>query len=184
MDPPWSSSHSRMQVPESHGQSTWPINPAHEATKSHTQRTKATAAATAPYRPQASELPVISPELTSELLHCLSTLPDRWPLAKVTIDMEKPSQWVSKMCRLFLTDEYARCTVEVPTAAHGPEVESALQAVHSILPKQEARIIEFLSEWLVTFLMPAKHVLESRTPHFYFMVLKAYWFRELAVLGP
>ena len=120
-----------------------------------------------------------SPELTSELLHCLSTLPDPWPLAKVTIDMEKPSQWVSKMCRLFFADDYARRTVGVPTAAHGPEVESALQAVHSILPKLEARIIEFLSEWLVTFLMPAKHVLETRAPHLYFMFLKAYWFREL-----
>ena len=83
------------------------------------------------------------------------------------------------MCRLFFADEYARRTVGVPTAAHGPEVESALQAVHSILPKLEARIIEFLSEWLVTFLMPAKHVLETRAPHLYFMFLKAYWFREL-----
>ena len=124
------------------------IQSAHEAAKSHTQRSKGTAAATAPYRPQASELPVISPELTSELLHCLSTLPDPWPLAKVTIDMEKPSQWVSKMCRLFFADDYARRTVGVPTAAHGPEVAAALQAVHSILPKLEARIIEFLSEWL------------------------------------
>ena len=77
------------------------IQSAHEAAKSHTQRSKGTAAATAHYRPQASELPVISPELTSELLHCLSTLPDPWPLAKVTVDMEKPSQWVSKMSRLL-----------------------------------------------------------------------------------
>ena len=46
-------------------------------------------------------------------------------------------------------------------------------------PKLEARIIEFLSEWPVTFLMPAKHVLETRAPHLYFMFLKAYWFREL-----
>ena len=155
------------------------IQSAHEAAKSHTQRSKGTTAATAHYRPQASELPVISPELTSELLHCLSTLPDPWPLAKVTIDMEKPSQWVSKMCRLYFADDYARRTVGVPAAAHGPEVESALKAVHSILPKLEARIVEFLSEWLVTFLMPAKHVLETRAPHLYFMFLKAYWFREL-----
>ena len=155
------------------------IQSAHEAAKSHTQRSKGTTAATAHYRPQASELPVISPELTSELLHCLSTLPDPWPLAKVTIDMEKPSQWVSKMCRLYFADDYARRTVGVPAAAHGPEVEAALQAVHGILPKLEARIIEFLSEWLVTFLMPAKYVLETRAPHLYFMFLKAYWFREL-----
>ena len=121
----------------------------------------------------------VAPELTSELLHCLSTLPDPWPLAKITIDMEKPSQWVSKMCRLFFADEYARRTVGVPTAAQAPDIEPALKAVQNILPKLEARIIEFLSEWLVTFLMPAKHVLDTRAPHLYFMFLKEYWFREL-----
>ena len=53
------------------------------------------------------------------------------------------------------------------------------QATQNILPKLEARIIEFLSEWLVTFLMPAKHLLDTRAPHLYFMFLKEYWFKEL-----
>ena len=155
------------------------IQSAHEAAKIHTQRSKGNAAAAMQYRPKEGELPVIAPELTSELLHCLSTLPDPWPLAKITIDMEKPSQWVSKMCRLFFADEYARRTVGVPTTAQAPDIEPALKAVQNILPKLEARIIEFLSEWLVTFLMPAKHVLDTRAPHLYFMFLKEYWFREL-----
>ena len=85
-------------------------------------------------RPQGGALPVISPELTSELLHCLSTLPDPWPLAKITIDMEKPSQWVSKLCRLYFADEYARRTVGLPSATHVPDIETALQAVQKILP--------------------------------------------------
>ena len=155
------------------------IQSAHEAAKIHTQRSKGNAAAAMQYRPKEGELPVIAPELTSELLHCLSTLPDPWPLAKITIDMEKPSQWVSKMCRLFFADEYVRRTVGVPTTAQAPDMEPALKAVQNILPKLEARIIEFLSEWLVTFLMPAKHVLDTRAPHLYFMFLKEYWFREL-----
>ena len=41
-------------------------------------------------------------KVTSELLHCLSTLPDPWPLAKITINLDTASQWVSKMGRLFL----------------------------------------------------------------------------------
>ena len=53
------------------------------------------------------------------------------------------------------------------------------QATQNILPKLEARIIKFLSEWLVTFLMPAKHLLDTRAPHLYFMFLKEYWFKEL-----
>ena len=40
-------------------------------------------------------------------------------------------------------------------------------------------MIEFLAEWLVTFLIPATHVLEVRTPHLSFMFVKEYWFREL-----
>ena len=155
------------------------IQLAHEAAKVHTQRSKGSAATATQYRPKEGELPVIAPELTSELLHCLSTLPDPWPLAKITIDMEKPSQWVSKMCRLFFADEYARRTVGVPTAAQVPDLEPAFKAAQNILPNLEARIIEFLSEWLVTFLMPAKHVLDTRAPHLYFMFSKEYWFREL-----
>ena len=72
----------------------------------------------------------------------------------------------------FFADEYVRRTVGVPTTAHAPDMEPALKAVQNILPKLEARIIEFLSEWLVTFLMPAKHVLDTRAPHLYFMFLK------------
>ena len=102
----------------------------------HTQMSKGTAGATADHRP----LPVISPELTLELLHCLSTLPDPWLLAEITIDMEKPSQWVSKLCRLYFADEYARRTVGLPSATHVPDIETALQAVQKILPKLEARM--------------------------------------------
>ena len=40
-------------------------------------------------------------------------------------------------------------------------------------------MIEFLAEWLVTFLILATHVLEMRAPHLSFMLLKEYWFREL-----
>ena len=60
------------------------------------------------YRPRPQELPTVPPELTSELLHCLSTLPDPWPLAKITINMDSPSQWVSKMGRLFFADEHVK----------------------------------------------------------------------------
>ena len=58
------------------------IQAAHEAAKIHTQRSKGNAATAMQYCPKEGELPVIAPELTSELLHCLSTLPDPWPWQK------------------------------------------------------------------------------------------------------
>ena len=81
----------------------------YDAAKVHAQRSRGSATnETTQYRPKESELPVVAPELTSELLHCLSTLPDPWPLAKITINMDSASQWVSRMCRLFFADEYTR----------------------------------------------------------------------------
>ena len=57
------------------------IQEVHKAARIHTQMSKGTAGSTADYRPQGGELPVISLELTFELLHCLSTPPAHgyWP---------------------------------------------------------------------------------------------------------
>ena len=51
------------------------IQLAYEAAKVHTQRSKGSAATATQYRSKEAELPVIAPELTSELLHCLSRSP-------------------------------------------------------------------------------------------------------------
>ena len=98
------------------------IQAVHIAARTHTQKSKGTVGPAVDYRPQGEALPVISSDLTSELLHCLSTLPDPWPLAKITIDMEKPSQWVSKLCRLYFADEYAKRTVGLPSRRHVPDI--------------------------------------------------------------
>ena len=80
------------------------------------------------------------------------------------------------MCRLFYAEEYAKLTDKQPA----PQAkESALQTIQSILPKFEHSVIEFLSEWLVSLLVRAKNVLQSRSLHLSFMLLKDYWFREL-----
>lgn len=68
--------------------------------------------------------------------------------------------------------------------AHTPlkrmsQQEHALAAARGALPDLELRKIEFMSEWLVALLMPAKHVLDARSPHLAFMLVKEYWFREL-----
>ena len=141
-------------------------------THTHTQRSKGTIAQTTQYQPTGAALPVITPALTSELLHCLSALPDPWPMAKITIDLEKPGQWVSKLTRLYFAEEYARRTVGIPTTAPAPAVEATLDEIERILPKLKARMIEFLAEWLVTLLMPATKVLEVRAPHFPLCSLK------------
>ena len=151
----------------------------HAAARIHTQRSKGTIASNVQHNPTGESLPVITSELTSELLHCLSAVPDPWPMAKITIDMEKPAQWVSKPSRLYFADHYARRTEGFPTTIPAPAVSPTLDEVERILPKLEARMIEFLAEWLVTLLIPATQVLKVRAPHLSFMFLKEYWFREL-----
>ena len=96
------------------------IQQAYDAAKEHATRSKGIAAKEpAGYRPRPQELPTVPPELTSELLHCLSTLPDPWPLAKVTINMDSASQWVSKMGRLFFADKSAHTALAVKACLLG-----------------------------------------------------------------
>jgi len=55
------------------------IQHAYEAAKMHAIRSKGIAVKQpSGYRPQQQDLPAMPAELTSELLHCLSALPDPW----------------------------------------------------------------------------------------------------------
>ena len=91
----------------------------YEASKEHATRSKGTQE-NLKYRAQPQELPAVPPQLTSELLHCLSTLPDPWP--------------VSKMGRLFFADEYVQRPGDPNTAAQTPEIQSALKTVKGVRP--------------------------------------------------
>ena len=148
------------------------------AAREHTQQSKRSAASKQQQQPTGGALPKITPELTSELLHCLNAIPDPWPMAKISIDMEKPAQWVTKMCRLYFADIYARRTEGIPKAHPAPGVEATLQEVQRFLPDLEAKMIEFLAEWIVTLLSPATQIVKARAPHLAFMFVKEYWFRE------
>ena len=92
------------------------------------------------YRPKEGELPVIAPELTSELLHCLSTLPDPRPLAKITIDMEKLASDLQNVPALFRR-RIRQGTVGVPTTAQVPDLEPAFKATQNILPSWRQELL-------------------------------------------
>ena len=94
------------------------------------------------------------------------------------IDMEKPAQWVTKMCRLYFADIYARKTKGIPTSYPAPGVEDTLREVQQLLPDLEAKMIEFLAEWIVTLLSPATQIVKARAFHLTFMFVKEYWFRD------
>ena len=64
------------------------------------------------------------------------------------------------MGRLFFADECVRHAVETTSNKQQPQQHTALKAVQNVLADLETRAIEFISEWLVALLMPAKHVLE------------------------
>ena len=150
----------------------------YEASKEHATRGKGNDESLK-YRAQPQELPTVPPQLTSELLHCLSTLPDPWPLAKITINLDTASQWVSKMGRLFFADRYVQHPGDPNSTVPTPEIQNALNTVKDVLADLELRVIEFFSEWLVALLMPVRHVLEVMSPHFSLLLKDYYWFKEL-----
>jgi hypothetical protein len=91
--------------------------------------------------------------------------------------MESASQWVSKMGRPFFLLTNFRYTAGTYTSKQLPQQEIAFS--RAVLNDLELRIIEFMLEWMVALLMPAKHILEIRSPHLAFMLEKECWFREL-----
>ena len=50
--------------------------------------------------------------------------------------------------------------------------------VQQFLPDLEAKMNEFLAEWIVTLLSPATQIVKARASHLTFMFVKEYWFRE------
>ena len=72
----------------------------------------------------------------------------------------------------------------VPSATQVPDIETALKAIQKILPKLEARMIEFLAEWLVTFLIPATHGIGSEgTSSFLYVPQRILVSRTVLYLG-
>jgi hypothetical protein len=80
--------------------------------------------------------------------------------------------------RLFFADRYVQHPGDPNSTVPTPEIQNALNTVKDVLADLELRVIQN-SELLVALLMPARHVLETRSPHFSFMLLKDYWFKEL-----
>ena len=66
-----------------------------------------------------------------------------------------------KMGRLFFADEYVRHYADAHTAKQSLPQVTAIKLVREVLPDLELRVIEFLSEWTVSLLMPAKHLIKS-----------------------
>ena len=77
---------------------------------------------------------------------------------------------------VFLLTNF-RYTAGTYTSKQLPQQEIAFS--RAVLNDLELRIIEFMLEWMVALLMPAKHILEIRSPHLAFMLEKECWFREL-----
>jgi len=86
----------------------------------------------------------------------IALLVDPWPLAKATINMiVQPRKWedVSLPMNMLACGRNSH--------KQQPQQHIALKAVQDVLADLETRVIEFLSEWLVALLMPAKHVFSS-----------------------
>ena len=58
--------------------------------------------------------------------------------------------------------QYARKTEGFPEAFPAPGVVSTLREVEQFLPDLEAKMIEFLAEWVVTLLSPATQIVKPR----------------------
>jgi len=95
-----------------------------------TRRTQQRHSGVTQTRSQPQELPAVPPQLTSDLLHCLSTLPDPLPLTKITINLD--TAMGIKDGKTFFAD-YVQRPGDPQTTVQTPEVQNALRTVKGVL---------------------------------------------------
>ena len=106
----------------------------YEASKEHATRSKGIQESFK-YRAQPQELPAVPPQLTSELLHCLSTLPDVAPGQ----NHHQPGH--GKSMGIKNADEYVQRPNNPNTAVQTPEIPNALRTVKGVLADLELRVL-------------------------------------------
>ena len=122
-------------------------------------------------RPSTTEgaLP-IPRDLANDILAAIPLLPNEWPLVKIDLILQNTDKYYMSWRRFLFVHELLRTFDE----------NTAVAALRTNATRLVEHLVEFLSEWIVTFLEPAREVTKLRDTELLFLHEKDYWFRALA----
>ena len=108
-------------------------------------------------------------ELANDILAAIPHLPNEWPLAKIDLILQNTDKYYMSWRRFLFVHELLRTFNE----------KAAVNVLRTNAASLVEHLVEFLSEWIVTFLEPAREVTKVRDPELLFLHEKDYWFRAI-----
>ena len=107
-------------------------------------------------------------ELANDILAAIPLLPDEWPLAKIHLILQNTDKYYISWRRFLFVHELLRTFDEKAAVA-------VLRTNASLVE----HLVEFLSEWIVTFVEPARETTKVRDPELLFLHEKDCWFKAI-----
>ena len=108
-------------------------------------------------------------DLANDILAAIPLLPNEWLLVKIDLILQNTDKYYMSWRRFLFVHELLRTFDE----------NTAVAALRSNATRLVEHLVEFLSEWIVTFMEPAREVTKIRDPELLFLHEKDYWFRAI-----
>ena len=93
-------------------------------------------------------------ELANDILAAIPLLPDEWPLAKIDLILQNTDKYYMSWRRFLFVHELLRTFDD----------EAAVTVLRTNATSLVEHLVEFLSEWIVTFVEPAREITKVRDP--------------------
>ena len=117
-----------------------------------------------------------SPELprrvVDKVLGNLQHLPDSWPLMRFDLILHKSESFYAFWRRFLHLNEYLRNNLTPDTANATIDAHARGLTEH---------VVQFLAEWILMALEPARAITKARAPDFLFLHEKDFWFKQIWV---
>ena len=108
-------------------------------------------------------------DLANDILAAIPLLPNEWPLVKIDLILQNTDKYYMSWRRFLFVHELLR-TLEDKTAVAALRTNASRLVEH---------LVEFLCEWIVTFVEPAREVTKLKDTELLFLHEKDYWFRVI-----
>ena len=108
-------------------------------------------------------------DLANDILAAIPLLPSEWPLVKIDLILQNTDKYYMSWRHFLFVHELLRTFDE----------NTAVAALRTNATRLVEHLVEFLSEWIVTFVEPAREVTKISDPELLFLHEKDYWFRAI-----
>lgn len=143
--------------------------PGASSASSRTSPMEVSAAAHSDMSRQQQGAPALPRHLADSFLRLLPKLPEKWPLAKIDLMLNHTEKFYSTWRRFLHLNEWLRTNDE-----HQAEATIAENA-----NRLAEHLVQFLAEWVVMCLEPARPSTKAKDPDMLFLHDKDYWFRTI-----